>query len=61
MLIQTTGPGNYFRLRAIVVRKGSKNDIFKRASLLQRDSVHGSFDGTIRVDEENSCIVCNGR
>ena len=48
------------RLRAIVVRKGSDDDLTKRASLLRRDSVHGSFQGTIRVDEENSCIIANG-
>ena len=60
MMTQTTGPGNYFILKAIVVRKGSDDDIFKRASLLSRDSVHGSFDGTVRVDEENSNLVING-
>ena len=32
----------------------------KRAGLLRRDSVHGSFQGTIRVDEENQCIIANG-
>ena len=60
MMIQMTGPGNYFRLKAIVIRKASNDDIFKRASLLSRDSVHGSFDGTVRVDEENSTLVING-
>ena len=60
MMTQTTGPGNYFRLRAIVVRKASEDDIFKRASLLTKDSVHGPFDGTVRVDVENSCLVING-
>ena len=60
MMTQTTGPGNYFILKAIVIRKGSDDDIFKRASLLSRDSVHGSFDGTVRVDEENSNLVING-
>ena len=60
MMTQTTGPGNYFILKAIVVRKGSDDDIFKRASLLSRDSVHGPFDGTVRVDEENSNLVING-
>ena len=59
-MTQTTGPGNYFRLRAIVVRKASEDDIFKRASLLTKDSVHGPFDGTVRVDVENSCLVING-
>ena len=60
MMTQTTGPGNYFRLKAIVIRKAADDDIFKRASLLTRDSVHGPFDGTVRVDEENSTLVING-
>ena len=60
IMTQTTGPGNYFRLKAIVIRKVTDDDIYKRASLLSRDSVHGSFDGTVRVDEENSSIVING-
>ena len=60
MMTQTTGPGNYYILRAIVIRKASEDDIYKRASLLSRDSVHGSFDGTVRVDEENSSLVVNG-
>ena len=60
MMTQTTGPGNYFRLKGIVIRKASDDDIYKRASLLLRDSVHGSFDGTVRVDENNSTLVING-
>jgi glyceraldehyde 3-phosphate dehydrogenase len=60
MLVESTGPGNYFRLKAVVVRKTNSDDLAKRASLLQRDSVHGKFSGTIRVDDENSCLVVNG-
>ena len=60
MMIQNTGPGNYYRLRAIVIRKAGDDDIYKRASLLSRDSVHGPFDGTVRVDEEKSTLVING-
>jgi glyceraldehyde 3-phosphate dehydrogenase len=61
LLIEKTGGGDLLRLRAIVVRKGkSPNDLVKRASLLRRDSVHGSFKGTIRVDEENNILICNG-
>jgi glyceraldehyde 3-phosphate dehydrogenase len=60
MMIQNTGPGNYYRLRAVVIRKAGDDDIYKRASLLTRDSVHGPFDGTVRVDEENSSLVING-
>ncbi|MFJ2617721.1 glyceraldehyde-3-phosphate dehydrogenase [Glutamicibacter sp. NPDC087344] len=58
ILIERGGYG--LRLRAIVVRKGSDDDIVKRASLLRRDSVHGKFDGTITVDEENNTILANG-
>jgi len=60
LLIEKTGSGQQLRLRAIVVRKGSDDDLNKRASLLRRDSVHGSFQGTLRVDEENCCIIANG-
>jgi glyceraldehyde 3-phosphate dehydrogenase len=60
LLIEKTGSGDQLRLRAIVVRKGGTDDLVKRASLLRRDSVHGSFKGTIRVDEDNGCIIANG-
>jgi glyceraldehyde 3-phosphate dehydrogenase len=60
LLVEKTGSGEQLRLRAIVVRKGSGDDLIKRASLLRRDSVHGSFQGTLRVDEENSSIIANG-
>ncbi len=60
LLVETTGPGNYFRLKAVVVRKGGDNDLVKRASLLRRDSVHGRFIGTIRVDIDNDLLVVNG-
>lgn len=60
ILIAHTGGGQGLRLRAIVVRKGSANDLVKRASLLRRDSVHGPFAGTIEVDEERNTILANG-
>ena len=60
LLIEKTGGGTQLRLRAIVVRRSGANDLMKRAGLLRRDSVHGSFQGTIRVDEENECIIANG-
>ncbi|MEQ0720042.1 glyceraldehyde-3-phosphate dehydrogenase [Stutzerimonas stutzeri] len=60
ILIEKTGGGDGLRLRAIVVRKGSDNDLVKRASLLRRDSVHGPFDGTITIDEANNTITVNG-
>lgn len=60
LLIEKAGSGDVLRLRAIVVRKGSPDDLVKRASLLRRDSVHGSFKGTIRIDEETNSLICNG-
>lgn len=60
ILIAHAGGGQGLRLRAIVVRKGSVNDLVKRASLLRRDSVHGPFQGTITVDEEANTILANG-
>ncbi len=61
ILIEKSGGGAGLRLKAIVVRKGNaENDLLKRASLLRRDSVHGSFGGTISVDQENNAIIANG-
>ena len=60
LLIDKTGGGQSLRLRAIVVRKGSENDLQKRANLLRRDSVHSNFQGTITVDQSNNTIIANG-
>lgn len=60
LLIEKTGPGNKMRLRAVVVRKGADDDLHKRASLLRRDSIHGPFNGSIRVDEDNNGLIANG-
>tara|TARA_R110001599_G_scaffold325504_1_gene537657 strand:- start:26632 stop:28104 length:1473 start_codon:yes stop_codon:yes gene_type:complete len=61
LLIEKTDGGDCLRLRAIVVRKGkAPNDLVKRVSLLRRDSVHGAFDGTIRVDQERESFIANG-
>lgn len=60
-LMTRTGQGNQLRLRAIVVRgKADQSVLEKRASLLQHDSVHGDFQGTVSVDVENSALVING-
>ncbi|WP_425562065.1 glyceraldehyde-3-phosphate dehydrogenase [Microbacterium kribbense] len=60
LMIAHAGSGSGLRLRAIVVRKGSADDLHKRASLLRRDSVHGPFAGTLTVDEQASTILANG-
>ncbi|WP_111892242.1 glyceraldehyde-3-phosphate dehydrogenase [Acinetobacter sp. MB5] len=60
LIIEQTGIGRGLNIKAIVVRKTSDGDLAKRASLLRRDSIHGSFAGTISVDEENEAIIANG-
>ncbi len=61
LLVEKAGGGDLLRLRAIVVRKSrNSDDLEKRASLLRRDSVHGSFKGTIRVLPDENKLVCNG-
>ncbi len=61
LLVEKAGGGDLLRLRAIVVRKSrNTDDLEKRASLLRRDSVHGSFKGTIRVLPDKNKLVCNG-
>ncbi|HEV7168262.1 MAG TPA: glyceraldehyde-3-phosphate dehydrogenase [Micrococcaceae bacterium] len=60
ILIEHAGGGDGLRLRAIVVRRGSDQDLMKRASLLRRDSVHGPFEGTITIDPERNTILANG-
>lgn len=60
ILVEKSGGGNGLRLKAIVVRRNKGNDLQKRASLLRRDSVHGTFRGTINVDEENEAIIASG-
>ncbi|MBL3686983.1 glyceraldehyde-3-phosphate dehydrogenase [Leucobacter zeae] len=60
IIIDHSGSGNGLNLRAVVVRKGAENDLVKRANLLRRDSVHGPFNGTIKVLEEENAILANG-
>ncbi|SKB79545.1 glyceraldehyde-3-phosphate dehydrogenase [Maribacter arcticus] len=60
-LMTKTGKGNQLRLRAIVVRgKPTSENLEKRASLLRTDSVHGIFNGTVKVDHENQKLIING-
>ncbi|SBS31661.1 Glyceraldehyde-3-phosphate dehydrogenase [Marinomonas spartinae] len=54
-----TTPGMY--LAAIVVRKACDNDLAKRASLLKYDSVHGTYDGLVKVDDTNQSLIINGQ
>ncbi len=60
LLLENTGNGSVIRLRAVVVRKGKEGDLLKRVNLLRNDSIHGAFEGTVRIDEANSRIIANG-
>ena len=60
-LMNRTGKGNLMRLRAIVTRDANDaTSLAKRASLLQLDSVHGDFAGTVTVDLEKKALIING-
>jgi glyceraldehyde 3-phosphate dehydrogenase len=59
-LISQAGKGEQLRLRAIVTRDKSDNDIVKRAELLRTDSVHGPFPGTVIADVPNRSLIVNG-
>lgn len=60
-LIKQAGKGQQLRLRAIVTRTATDNDIIKRAALLRSDSVHGAFKGSVVEDLENKAIIINGQ
>ncbi|MDF2452668.1 MAG: glyceraldehyde-3-phosphate dehydrogenase, type [Bacteroidota bacterium] len=59
-LISQAGKGEQLRLRAIVTRGNSDEEIVKRADLLRTDSVHGNFPGTVIEDLENKALIING-
>ena len=61
MLIEQTGKGEQLRLRAIVTRSYSDEELTKRAELLRNDSVHGAFLGTITEDFDNQALIINGQ
>lgn len=60
-LIIQAGKGQQLRLRAIVTRNASEDQLIKRAALLRNDSVHGAFKGTVEVDAENKNLIVNGQ
>jgi glyceraldehyde 3-phosphate dehydrogenase len=60
-LLSQSGAGCQLRLRAVVTRSNSAEDLTKRASLLKTDSVHGKFGAEIIEDPENNSLIINGR
>jgi len=59
-LVAQAGIGKQLRLRAIVTRGYTTQDLYKRADLLRNDSIHGHFRGTIQEDPENKALIING-
>ncbi len=59
-IIKQAGKGQQLRLRAIVTRGNTDEDIMKRAALLRLDSVHGPFKGNVAVDLPNKSMIING-
>jgi glyceraldehyde 3-phosphate dehydrogenase len=60
-LVLQAGKGEQLRLRAIVTRGHSDEELIKRAELMRTDSVHGPFSGTIIEDFENHALIINGQ
>ena len=60
-LVMQAGKGEQLRLRAIITRTNSDEDLIKRADRLRNDSVHGPFLGTITEDFDNRALVINGQ
>lgn len=61
LLLSEASSSKGLQLKAIVVRPAPAGDLAKRASLLERDSIHGSFLGSVSVDDVNNGIIINGR
>ena len=60
-MMSKIGKGQQLRLRAIVTRdRNDAQSLEKRASLLQYDSVHGDFHGSVSADIENNALLING-
>ena len=60
-LIKQAGKGQQMRLKAIVVRKLTDEQIIKRSNLLRNDSVYGAFNGVVEIDLLNKSIIVNGQ
>lgn len=61
LLMSRPASDKSLQLKAIVVRPAGDDDLTKRASLLERDSVHGRFNGSVVVDKDNKGLLINGR
>lgn len=60
-LVAQAGKGEQLRLRAIVTRTYSDQELIKRAELFRNDSIHGTFNGVVTEDFENRALIVNGQ
>ncbi|MCB9184048.1 MAG: glyceraldehyde-3-phosphate dehydrogenase [Flavobacteriales bacterium] len=60
-LVKQAGKGQQLRLRAIVTRTLTDEEIVKRAALLRNDSVHGAFKGSVIEDIPGKALIINGQ
>ena len=60
-LTEMAGRGDALRVRAIVTRKNSPEDIAKRINLFRTDSVHRYFHGVCRPLIEENAMMVNGQ
>lgn len=60
-LIKMAGKRQQLRLRAIVTRNNTPEQLQKRADLISMDSVHGPFAGVVEVDAERKMLIINGQ
>jgi len=58
MVIQ--GNPSQLRVKAVVTRDVTPENIIKRAGLVRHDSIHGPFRGNVIEDVENNSIYLNG-
>lgn len=62
-IVGSTGKGDQLRLKAIVIRPKLEDryeEAKKRAALLESDSVHGDFKGTVKVADDGNELIING-
>ena len=60
-LVKQAGKGQQLRLKAIVTRNISDEQIKKRCALFKNDSVHGSFNGIVDINYKDKYLIINGQ
>ena len=60
-LIKQAGKGQQLRLKGIVVRNISNEQMIKRCDLFRNDSVHGAYKADIDLNLKEKCLTVNGQ